>query len=82
LVSILGLLSLTILLVILARASVIYSLVPITVRLLKLPAITWAERHIMWWGGLKGGLAIANRQHLYSAHSLIHYCPPPKENRI
>jgi len=57
--SIIGILLLTVLLVILARASVIYSLVPITVRLLRLPTITWAEQHIMWWGGLKGGLAIA-----------------------
>jgi CPA1 family monovalent cation:H+ antiporter len=43
----------------LARAASVYSLVPITIRLFKLPLISMAERHIMWWGGLKGGLAIA-----------------------
>ncbi len=43
----------------LARAASVYSLVPITIRLFKLPVISMAERHIMWWGGLKGGLAIA-----------------------
>jgi CPA1 family monovalent cation:H+ antiporter len=42
-----------------ARAAVVYSLIPTTVRVFNLPKITLAERHIMWWGGLKGGLAIA-----------------------
>ena len=43
----------------LARASMVYSLVPLTVRLFHLPRVTLGERHIMFWGGLKGGLAIA-----------------------
>jgi CPA1 family monovalent cation:H+ antiporter len=42
-----------------ARAAGVYSLVPITVSLFKLPHVTLGERHVMWWGGLKGGLAIA-----------------------
>ena len=48
-----------VLLVLIARAATIYSLVPATTRLFRLPKITREERHIMWWGGLKGGLAIA-----------------------
>jgi len=48
-----------ILLVLAARAATVYSLVPATTRLFRLPKITLGERHIMWWGGLKGGLAIA-----------------------
>jgi CPA1 family monovalent cation:H+ antiporter len=47
------------LLVIAARGVSVYSFVPLTVKLFKLPAVTLGERHIMWWGGLKGGLAIA-----------------------
>ncbi len=47
------------LLVIAARALSVYSFVPITTRLFKLPVVNMGERHIMWWGGLKGGLAIA-----------------------
>jgi len=50
---------LTVVLLLLARASMIYTLVPLTTRLFKLPKVTMGERHIMWWGGLKGGLAIA-----------------------
>ena len=42
-----------------ARAVSVYLLIPATTRSFSLPNITWAERHIMWWGGLKGGLAIA-----------------------
>ena len=42
-----------------ARAAGIYSLVPATVRIFNLPHVTLSERHVMWWGGLKGGLAIA-----------------------
>lgn len=48
-----------VLLVLLSRAATVYSMVPSTVRLFKLPHISLGERHIMWWGGLKGGLAIA-----------------------
>ncbi len=46
-------------LVIAARAAAVYSLVPITTRLFRLPHVSTGEQHIMWWGGLKGGLAIA-----------------------
>ncbi|MDF1583211.1 MAG: cation:proton antiporter [Methyloprofundus sp.] len=42
-----------------ARAVSVYLLIPATTRSFSLPTISWAERHIMWWGGLKGGLAIA-----------------------
>ncbi|MCF7971312.1 MAG: cation:proton antiporter [Methylococcaceae bacterium] len=42
-----------------ARAVSVYLLIPATTRSFSLPKIGWAERHIMWWGGLKGGLAIA-----------------------
>ena len=46
-------------LVLLARACAVYSMVPVTTRLFRLPRVTLGEQHIMWWGGLKGGLAIA-----------------------
>ncbi len=42
-----------------ARAAGVYTLVPVTARLFRLPRISLSYRHIMWWGGLKGGLAIA-----------------------
>ncbi|RLA23779.1 MAG: sodium:proton antiporter [Gammaproteobacteria bacterium] len=42
-----------------ARAVSVYFLIPFTTRCFSLARITWPERHIMWWGGLKGGLAIA-----------------------
>ena len=42
-----------------ARAVGVYFLVPVTTRLFALEKIGLAEQHIMWWGGLKGGLAIA-----------------------
>jgi len=42
-----------------SRAISIYNLLPITTRLFHLPRVSMADRHIMWWGGLKGGLAIA-----------------------
>jgi CPA1 family monovalent cation:H+ antiporter len=42
-----------------ARALAVYGLVPLTTRLFRLPRVTLPERHIMWWGGLKGGLAVA-----------------------
>jgi len=42
-----------------ARAVSVYLLIPATTRSFSLPQIGWAERHVMWWGGLKGGLAIA-----------------------
>ncbi|MDH3537900.1 MAG: cation:proton antiporter, partial [Gammaproteobacteria bacterium] len=46
-------------LVLSARALSVYSLVPLAVKWFRLPPISFGERHIMWWGGLKGGLAIA-----------------------
>jgi Na+:H+ antiporter len=51
--------SVAIILVLLARAAGIYTMVPATTRMFKLPHVSMGERHIMWWGGLKGGLAIA-----------------------
>lgn len=42
-----------------ARAVSVYLLIPLTTRSFSIEKISWAERHIMWWGGLKGGLAIA-----------------------
>jgi CPA1 family monovalent cation:H+ antiporter len=48
-----------IVLVLMARAATVYTLVPATTRLFKLPRVSLGERHIMWWGGLKGGLAVA-----------------------
>ena len=46
-------------LVLTARALSIYTFVPLTTRWFRLPQVSMGERHIMWWGGLKGGLAIA-----------------------
>jgi len=43
----------------LARAVSVYFFVPVATRVFNLPAISYGERHVMWWGGLKGGLAIA-----------------------
>ena len=51
--------AIVVVIVLLARAAAVYSLVPATIRLFSLPHVTLGERHIMWWGGLKGGLAIA-----------------------
>lgn len=48
-----------IVLVLAARAAGVYSMVPATTKLFDLPHVSMGERHIMWWGGLKGGLAIA-----------------------
>ena len=55
----LGPIAIGIALVLSARALSIYTLVPLAVKRFKLPHISLGERHIMWWGGLKGGLAIA-----------------------
>jgi len=46
-------------LVLLARSMTVFSLIPMTVQLFKLPKISLGEQTILWWGGLKGGLAIA-----------------------
>lgn len=51
--------TIAIILMLTARAIGVYSLVPLTVGFFKLPHVTIGERHVMWWGGLKGGLAIA-----------------------
>jgi len=51
--------AIAILLVLLSRATTIYTLVPVTIKWFSLPHVSLGERHIMWWGGLKGGLAIA-----------------------
>lgn len=48
-----------IILVLLSRIPSVYLLLPIMLRTFMLPAIRSGDRHIMWWGGLKGGLAIA-----------------------
>lgn len=54
---------LTILLVFLvmlfARALSIYGLLPGVSALFRLPKFSLSERHVLWWGGLRGGLAIA-----------------------
>ncbi len=51
--------ALAVLVVLAVRAVLVYSLVPLTTRWFKLPRVSAGERHIMSWGGLKGGLAIA-----------------------
>ncbi len=55
----LGVILVVVALVMAARAAILYSLVPLTTRFFSLPRISRGEQHIMWWGGLKGGLAIA-----------------------
>jgi len=42
-----------------SRAALVYSSVPLIEKVFSLPHVTMGERHIMFWGGLKGGLAIA-----------------------
>lgn len=42
-----------------ARAVAVHGLMPFAMRRFGLPPISLGERHVMWWGGLKGGLAIA-----------------------
>lgn len=42
-----------------SRAALVYSSVPLLEKVFSLPHVTLGERHIMFWGGLKGGLAIA-----------------------
>jgi len=42
-----------------ARAVSVYFFVPLTTWCFKLPSVSYGEQHVMWWGGLKGGLAIA-----------------------
>ncbi|WP_424947370.1 cation:proton antiporter [Candidatus Spongiihabitans sp.] len=57
--AVMGAVVLVVILILSARAFAVYSVIPVTVKLFHLPRISMAERHIMWWGGLKGGLAIA-----------------------
>ena len=45
--------------VFIARAVSIYLFVPLATHSFSLPKVSLSEQHIMWWGGLKGGLAIA-----------------------
>lgn len=45
--------------VFIARAVSVYLFVPLTTRCFALPRVSFGDQHIMWWGGLKGGLAIA-----------------------
>ncbi len=59
LVGSIGFILIVAILVIVARGFSVYSFVPLTVKLFRLPKVNMAERHIMCWGGLKGGLAIA-----------------------
>lgn len=54
-----GAIMVAVLLVLTARAATVYSMVPLVTRWFRLHTIGMRERHIMWWGGLKGGLAIA-----------------------
>ncbi len=54
-----GAIALAVLLVLAARAASVYAMVPAATRFFALPKVTMGERHIMSWGGLKGGLAIA-----------------------
>jgi len=54
-----GAIAIAVALVLLARAATVYSMVPLVTHWFNLHAIGIGERHIMWWGGLKGGLAIA-----------------------
>ena len=53
------LIGIAVLLVMAARAATVYTMVPLTISAFRLPNVALGERHIMWWGGLKGGLAIA-----------------------
>ncbi len=46
-------------LVLLSRAATIHAMIPLTIKWFSLPHVSLGERHIMWWGGIKGGLAIA-----------------------
>ncbi len=46
-------------LVLIARALSIYGLLPLVSKLFRLPVFSLGDRHVLWWGGLRGGLAIA-----------------------
>ena len=51
--------SVAVALILFARAATVYTLTPLTARMFSLPRISLGERHLMFWGGLKGALAIA-----------------------
>ena len=46
-------------LVLLGRAAAIYGLLPAIGHTFSLPRVARGEQHVLWWGGLKGGLSIA-----------------------
>lgn len=54
-----GIIAAAIVLMLLGRAIPLYALLPMTIRRFRLPRISRGEQHVMWWGGLRGGLAIA-----------------------
>ncbi len=54
-----GMIAAAVVIVLIARAVAVYSMTSLSNRLFRLPKISLPERHIMCWGGLKGGLAIA-----------------------
>jgi len=45
--------------VLISRLPSIYLFLPVALRRFHLPSVGRGDMHIMWWGGLKGGLAIA-----------------------
>ncbi len=55
----LPMIGIAVVLVLLGRALSVYTLLPLTVRMFSLPRIERNEKHVIWWGGLKGGLALA-----------------------
>ncbi|WP_305906796.1 cation:proton antiporter [Methylomarinum sp. Ch1-1] len=42
-----------------ARGIGVYGFLPMTIKLFRLPRVDVSSQHMMWWGGLRGGLAIA-----------------------
>ncbi len=50
---------LAIAIVLVSRLPSIYLFLPVALRRFHLPRVRSGDLHIMWWGGLKGGLAIA-----------------------
>ncbi|KPK08784.1 MAG: hypothetical protein AMJ64_02310 [Betaproteobacteria bacterium SG8_39] len=54
-----GIIAAAIALMLLGRAIPLYALLPVTIRGFRLPRVSRGEQHVMWWGGLRGGLAIA-----------------------
>ncbi len=54
-----GVIAVALALMLLARAIPVYLLLPVTLRHFTLPRISRGEQHVLWWGGLRGGLGIA-----------------------